>query len=41
MILAAMIFVVFLAWQPLGEASDKGVNRFQKMPSPPSVEVKS
>ena len=34
-ILAVMIFVVFLAWQPLGEASDQGVNRFQRVPSPP------
>jgi|SRR6516225_661627 NADH-quinone oxidoreductase subunit N len=28
-ILALMIFVVFLAWQHLGKASDDGVNRFQ------------
>jgi NADH-quinone oxidoreductase subunit N len=28
-ILALMIFVVFLAWQPLGKASDDAVNRFR------------
>jgi NADH-quinone oxidoreductase subunit N len=31
-VLAVMIFVVFLAWGPLGEASDQGVDRFQKAP---------
>jgi NADH-quinone oxidoreductase subunit N len=33
MLLAAMIFVVFLAWQPLGQAGDRGVDRFQRIPS--------
>ncbi|HEV3204613.1 MAG TPA: NADH-quinone oxidoreductase subunit N [Gemmataceae bacterium] len=28
-ILAVMVFVVFLAWQPLGKASDDAVNRFR------------
>jgi NADH-quinone oxidoreductase subunit N len=40
-LLAAMIFVVFLAWQPLGQASDQGVNRCHKLsPAPKLAEVK-
>src|SRR5262249_46320299 len=31
-VLAVMIFVVFLAWEPLGRASDQGVDRFQNVP---------
>jgi NADH-quinone oxidoreductase subunit N len=31
-ILAAMIFVVGIAWNPIALASDQGVNRFQKVP---------
>jgi NADH-quinone oxidoreductase subunit N len=31
-VLAVLVFVVFLAWQPLGKASDRGVNRFQRLP---------
>jgi NADH-quinone oxidoreductase subunit N len=39
-LLAAMIFIVFLAWQPLGDASDQGVNRFQKLAVPTQPEGK-
>jgi NADH-quinone oxidoreductase subunit N len=37
-ILAAMIFVIGIAWNPLAQASDEGVSRFQKAPGPPSSE---
>jgi NADH-quinone oxidoreductase subunit N len=33
-LLAAMVVVVFLAWDPLGEASNRGVDRFHSIPSP-------
>jgi hypothetical protein len=32
-LLALMILVVFLAWEPLGKASDQGVNQFRKIPA--------
>jgi NADH-quinone oxidoreductase subunit N len=37
-ILAAMIFVIGIAWNPLAQASDEGVSRFQKAPGPSSSE---
>jgi NADH:ubiquinone oxidoreductase subunit 2 (subunit N) len=40
-LLAAMIVVVFLAWEPLGQASDRGVDRFREIPAPaPKAEAK-
>ncbi len=36
-ILAAMIFVVGIAWNPLAEASAEGASRFQKAPKPPPM----
>jgi NADH-quinone oxidoreductase subunit N len=36
-ILAAMIFVVGIAWNPLAVASDEGVSRFQRAPKPPPM----
>ncbi|HEV3262155.1 MAG TPA: NADH-quinone oxidoreductase subunit N [Gemmataceae bacterium] len=35
--LAVMILVVFFAWEPLGRASDDGVNRFRATPTPSLV----
>jgi NADH-quinone oxidoreductase subunit N len=35
LLLALMIFVLGIAWNPLVEASDKGVNRFHEAPQPP------
>jgi len=32
-----MILVVFFAWEPLGRASDQGVNRFRAAPTPSLV----
>jgi NADH-quinone oxidoreductase subunit N len=37
-ILAAMIFVIGIAWNPLAQASDEGVSRFQMVPKPASTE---
>jgi NADH-quinone oxidoreductase subunit N len=35
-LLAGMIFIVGIAWNPLIESSDRGVNRFQRLPQPVS-----